>query len=382
MPGSTRSYEFSKRMVKDGHKVYVLTSDWQNKLPNLNFEISGVKVYASKIPYSNKMGFMTRIFVFIRFIFFILFKARKLKFDIIYASSTPLTVAIPALLLKKIRKAKLIFEIRDIWPELPIAMKALNSKFLIYLAEKLEIITYNNSEKIVALSSGMKKALDSKINASKICVVTNLCHNESFNVPELKGQEFRKKYSIPLNSPMIVYSGAFGKINNAAYLIEISKHFLDINPNVKFLLAGNGFQRTEIVQKAKKYNVYGENTIIIDYVPKKMMPSLLSASTIASSLFINLKEMENNSANKFFDALAAGKPIMLNYEGWQYDLLKKQNAGFKIPSNDANKAALLINDVVNNQDRIKKMGISARYLSKKFDVNRNYLKIRDILTNI
>ena len=108
----------------------------------------------------------------------------------------------------------------------------------------------------------------------------------------------------------------------------------------------------------------GQNLYLVDLVSKNTLPSLLSASTIASSLFIDLPEMENNSANKFFDALAAGKPIMINYKGWQLDLINNFNNGFFIPNNDPKSAIEIINKFIFDRDKIRDMSSNSKNLQK------------------
>jgi glycosyltransferase involved in cell wall biosynthesis len=109
------------------------------------------------------------------------------------------------------------------------------------------------------------------------------------------------------------------------------------------------------------------------------MPNLLSAATITSSFFIDLPEMEHNSANKFFDGLAAGKPIMINYGGWQAELLKKSGAGFIIAKNDPLKAANQLNDLLLDKERLNNMGKASFELAKHYDINTNYKKFEKVI---
>ena len=78
--------------------------------------------------------------------------------------------------------------------------------------------------------------------------------------------------------------------------------------------------------------------------------------------------MQNNSANKFFDALAAGKPIMINYEGWQADLLHETQAGLVVPADDPRTAAEQLNTLISDHATLRKMGTASRHLASQFDV--------------
>ena len=379
MPGSTRSYEFSKRLCDNGHKVFMVTSNWQKKSSNRFENIDGINVFWSPVSYSNKMGFFRRLISFSLYIFYALKFSRKLKFDLIIASSTPLTIGVPAIILKKLKKANLVFEVRDMWPQLPIAIGFLKSKFLIYLAEKLEKYIYNNSDSIIALSEGMKNEI-LKINQNKkISVITNFCDIDSFCVDKKIGVNFRKKFLKINNEPLIVYAGSLGRINNVKYLIHIALKFKKNNSNAKFLIVGNGYQKEPIIKKAIELDLYKKNVFLADYYPKKQMPMILSSATIICSLFADVSAMENNSANKFFDGLAAGKPLMLNYGGWQSDLLAKHEAGFNIPKNNPDGAYEIIKKVINDKIIIQKMSNNSKKLSKHFTLDSNYMKFQSVI---
>jgi glycosyltransferase involved in cell wall biosynthesis len=325
------------------------------------------------------MNFIAKYFSYISYLGYVMIIGKKLKYDLIIASSTPLTVAIPALIFKKLKSTKFVFEIRDLWPQLPIAIGALKSPIMIKIAQFLEKKTYASAEQVIALSPGMASELNGRIPDEKLSVVTNLSDMNAFSVSDQKGVEFRNKFPRISNGPLVVYSGAFGRINGVSYVLEIADEMKKINPNVQFLLAGDGYEKEKLRMQSKKLGLLNEHLFIIDYIPKSEMPSLLSAATITTSFFIDLPEMEHNSANKFFDGLAAGKPIMINYGGWQAELLMESGAGFIIPPNDPTGAAEKLNEVILNDKKLHQMGQAARNLATRFDVNSSYKKFEDVI---
>jgi glycosyltransferase involved in cell wall biosynthesis len=143
---------------------------------------------------------------------------------------------------------------------------------------------------------------------------------------------------------------------------------LKIDPAVRFLIVGDGKEQTQIEEKATIAGVLKKNLWMMPSIPKSEMPRLLSASTIAISLFINLPEMWNNSANKFFDALAAGRSIMINHEGWQANLIRKSGAGLVVPPSDAVQSARMLHNFLSEPDRATRAGQAAFLLAKtRFD---------------
>lgn len=379
MPGSTRSYEFAKRLVARGDTVHMVTTNWQGKSKLSFTNESGINVYWAPIPYANKMNFLRRIWAYLGYVWFTFIIGHKLNYDLIIASSTPLTIAIPALWLKRAKRAKMIFEVRDLWPQLPIAIGALKSPIMIRIAQFLEKKAYAGSEKVIALSIGMNSVLKERVPSNKISVVTNLSDRKKFKVSDQKGINFRKNYPGISNHPLIVYTGVFGRVNGVIYLVEIAKEIQKINPNVRFLLTGDGFEKEKIKKQSIKYNLLNKILFMERYLPKNEMPDLLSAATITTSFFIDLPEMGHNSANKFFDGLAAGKPIMINYGGWQADLLKESGAGFIIPQNNSSQAAKILNDVLTNDETLNQMKKASRQLSHQFDVNTNFQKFETVI---
>ena len=379
MPGSTRSYEFAKRLVARGDTVHMVTTNWQGKSKLSFTNESGINVYWAPIPYANKMNFLERISAYLGYVWFTFIIGHKLNYDLIIASSTPLTIAIPALWLKRVKRAKMIFEVRDLWPQLPIAIGGLKSPIMIKIAQFLEKKAYAGSEKVIALSTGMNSVLEESVPSNKISVVTNLSDRKNFNVSDQKGINFRKNYPGISNHPLIVYTGAFGRVNGVIYLVEIAKEIQKINSNVRFLLTGDGYEKDKIQKRSIKYGLFNKVLFINGYLPKNEMPDLLSAATITTSFFIDLPEMGHNSANKFFDGLAAGKPIMINYGGWQADLLKESGAGFIIPQNNSAQAAKILNDVLTNDETLNQMKKASRQLSHQFDINTNFRKFETVI---
>ena len=103
---------------------------------------------------------------------------------------------------------------------------------------------------------------------------------------------------------------------------------------------------------------------------KKNLPLLLSSATIITSLFIDLPEMENNSANKFFDGLVQVSLLMLNYGGWQSELIKKNGAGFTIPNHSAKKALEVIVKYIFDKEKLIEMGKCSKKLSQSFSIEK------------
>ncbi len=386
MSSGTRSFEMARRLVKNGHKVYMLSSTHAHSYEERKFysNENGIYVWWLPVKYSNNMSYIARLFSFMRYCYLAIIQARKIEYDIVFASSTPLTIAIPGILLSKLKKTPFILEIRDLWPELPIAIGALRSQFSIYLAKLLEKWSYNNSDHIIGLSEDMCQNIEMNGQSrNKISNIPNGCDIDLFNVENKKGDEFRSKYDWLGKNPLVIYTGALGKMNNVIFLVEIANHMKELNSDIRFLIIGKGKEENAIHEYANKFGVLNKNLFLIRELPKNYLVNIYSAASVCTSLFLPLKEMEANSANKFFDALAAGKPIMINYRGWQAKLIEEYNVGIVVPSNNASLAAKELETLICDKNRLDSSGKSARELGiKLFDREKLYKSFESVFLSV
>jgi glycosyltransferase involved in cell wall biosynthesis len=372
-PGVTRSYELARRLIAKGHRVCMITSsaDLPDHYRNLKsrvvrMEIAGIPLVIIDMPYRNEMTFGERMRVFLLFAVLASIQALRQPADVVFASSTPLTIAIPGMVAKLWHRIPMVFEVRDLWPELPIAVGALRNPLARGMARALEWLAYHASAQIVALSPGMAEGVQKRgIAPEKITVIPNSCDVELFDVPAPRGQRIRDCLpSLAEGQPLILYAGTFNFVNGLGYLVDIAAAMRDIAPEARFLLVGTGAKRGEIIDKAQSLGVLDNTMWVWDPLPKLEMPDVLAAATVATSLFIPLQPIWNNSANKFFDALAAGKPIAINYGGWQAALLKESGAGIVLPANDPMRAAQLLASFVRDPHRLSRASAAARELAR------------------
>lgn len=369
MAGGTRSYEMAKRMVAAGHEVHMVTSFREGSTDSntwFSTNESGIKVHWFPVPYSNNMNYLQRIIAFFSFAKAARKKAISLDGNIIFATSTPLTIALPAIPAAKKKKIPMVFEVRDLWPEMPIAMGALNNSILRYAAHWLERWAYKNSAAIVALSPGMKAGVvNTGYPAEKVAVIPNSSDNKEFLYNEEAANKFRTDRPWLGRNPLLVYTGTFGKVNGVGYMVELAKELKNLSSEVKILLVGEGAEKASIINNAKAAGVFEDNMYFEDSMPKKDIPALLSAATMTSALFIDLPEMRSNSANKFFDALASGTPILLNYGGWMHDLVKTHSNGITAWQQPVRLVAKELDVKLHDQQWLKHAGESSRELAEK-----------------
>lgn len=333
MSGGTRSYEMAKRLVKAGHEVHMITT--RRDRSGVGWDVTtvdGIQVHWHNTTYSNYFGFLRRVVAFIRFALVAAHRATHLGGDIVFATSTPLTIAIPAIWAARRLDVPMVFEVRDLWPELPIAIGELKNPALRWLAMRLEESAYRNASHVIALSPGMADGVaKTGYPRQKITVIPNNCNIERFQGHIANIEETLDSHPYLRDKRIILYAGTLGVINGVGYLVDIAAELRALDPSVTFLVIGDGKEKPAIEERARNVGVLGNNFWILPRVTKEEIPVFFALATMGCSLFIDLPEMWSNSANKFFDTLASGRPIMINYRGWQANELEESGAGIVIP---------------------------------------------------
>ena len=367
MPGGTRSFEMARRLVAMGHEVNMVTS-WREADGRKSWFVTdeaGIQVNWLPVPYSNRMGFRERIRAFFQFALRSAQHAAALDADIVFATSTPLTIALPAVYAARRRKVPMVFEVRDLWPEMPIAMGALQSPLQIRAARALESWAYRHAVAVVALSPGMKQGVvDAGYSARQVAVIPNSSDNQEFAFDAEAAQRFRAARPWLGDKPLLIYAGTFGRVNGVGYAVELAKALLTLGSDIRLLLVGDGGERDAVIEQARAAGVYERNLFFETKMTKREIPALFSAATMGSSLFIDLPEMRVNSANKFFDTLAAGKPILLNYGGWMHDLVAAHGCGIAAWGRSIEEIAQELHQRLHDHEWLEKAGAASCHLAE------------------
>ncbi|CAK7004380.1 MAG: hypothetical protein KER_00126 [Kerstersia gyiorum] len=251
--------------------------------------------------------------------------------DVVFATSTPLTIGIPAVCVSKAKRKPLVFEVRDLWPEVPIALGIVKGRLFINMARWLEKWIYKSSSRIIALSPGMKDGVLAVVKDVSVDVIPNAADIDLFNTTG-SGLDFWKDYPDLLSGKVLLYTGTIGVVNNISYLVDLAVLLLELNPEIKIAVFGTGAEEGLVWNYAEEKGVLGINFFIYAPIPKKNLPELLRRAEFSISTVLPVPELWKNSANKFFDAMAAGVPVLINYGGWQSDVIVKHQVGLVLHS--------------------------------------------------
>lgn len=374
MPGGTRSHFMGARLVRAGHEVHVVSAfrDPTERRGTWRERVDGIEIHWIPVRYSNHMGYWPRMRAFIEFAVKSARLAASIPADLVFATSTPLTIVLPGIYAAWRQQKPMVFEVRDLWPELPIAVGALHNPVLIGLARWLERLAYRRAARVIALSPGMAEGvIRTGYPRERVAMVPNACDRARFQ--EVRGviRDVFPDLPIKAGDRLVLYAGTLGRVNGVAYLVRLAARSASLAPHIKFLIVGDGAERRLVEEEGERLGVLNKTVFLRPPVEKRTMPRVFTGCDLATSLFIDLPEMWNNSANKFFDALAAGRAVMINYSGWQAELLLRAGAGLVVPPDDLAEAARMVVGFLADPSAVKSAGLAAQRLAQEaFDGER------------
>jgi len=366
--GGTRHAELGNYLIEKGHqftvigsKINYLTGEktTQEELVPERFRFLGADTYFGLhksyfLRALNFMSFMASSF---------LIGLRIEHVDLIWGTSPPIFQILPAWLLAKIKRIPLVFEVRDLWPAFPVDMGVIQNKFIIWMAEKVEVFFYQRADQIVINSPGFKNHLLEKgISAEKIKVVPNGVDTSQFP-PQIEGDDFRKDFDLE-DSLVVLYAGAHGLANDLETVLLAAEHVKNA-PEIVFVLVGDGKSKAELKLFADKRAL--KNVRFIPAQPKTAMPRVLAAADICLAVLKDIPMFKTTYPNKVFDYMAAGKPTLLMIDGVIREVVENAGGGIFVTPGDPVALADAVKLLANQPQRRKEMGLSARsYLQDNF----------------
>ena len=385
--GGTRSYEFARFFVRQGHQVTIVTAaDHQQPWSSgwwRQSTVDGINVIEVRAGYADyhrgtAIGYGQRIIAFILFALVSLLVVLRVKRpDVVFATSTPLTIGIPGMLASRWHRVPLVFEVRDLWPEAPIQMGALRHPLLILAARWLERAIYRYSYHIIALSPGMRQGvIDAGISPTKVSVIPNAADLDLFH-PQRDGRLWREQLGEP--PFLVLYFGTMGEANDLGQVIEAA-HILQQQgqSDILIALAGQGRQRPWLEEQSRRYSL--NNVRFIDPLPKTEIADLVAAADVCLTIFKAVPVLATCSPNKLFDTLAAGKPVIVNTPGWLRQLVTEHQCGRYARAGDPADLAAQIVFFRDHPTFTHQAGQNARLLAERcFDRQRLAAEVLRVL---
>jgi glycosyltransferase involved in cell wall biosynthesis len=379
-PGGTRHMEFARLLAARGHQVTVIASPVSyitgkrinSEKQAVNSEIS-IKILRAKVYSAHHKSFYHRMIAFFSFMISSFWIGIGVKnVDLVWGTSPPIFQGVTAWILARLKGAKFLFEVRDLWPEFAIAVGVLKNPIIIRLSVELERFLYKHSDQIIVNSPGFVEQVKAR-GGKDIELIPNGADPKMFN-PFDDGAGFRSAHDLD-EKFVVMYAGAHGMSNDldvildASQILQVRATTLNKTANQRneicIVLLGDGKEKSALQARAGKLGL--TNVVFLPSVPKNEMANALSASNACLAILKPLDEYKTTYPNKVFDYMAAGRPVILAIDGVIRQVVETAECGaFSEPGN-ANALAEAISRFASDPEKCRLMGMNGRkYLENNF----------------
>lgn len=382
-PGTQRSWEMAKHWHAAGHEVSIICSHAlldhspviqveNESLTSLVHE--GIQLHVLSIPYSHFMSFSQRLQAFYAFYR----KAYKVALglenvELVLAYSAPLSTGFLGRKIAHKLACPFVFEVADVWPDVPIGMGIIRNPLLIRFLHWQTKKTYDHAAVICTFTEDMKEQIHSHgVGSFKVRVIHNGVNLTAFNQTH-QPEEGKIK---------VVYAGSLGRANGISQLLyawkRIEKKWSD---KVTCHIIGEGTEGESLRDLAKELGL--RSMFFHEPIPQQEMITFLQKADIGLVCISPFPVLEANGSTKAFEYMAAGVPLVLNYEGWLAEYLKKEKCGLSASLGHIESFAQSINRLILDKKIRKQMGQNARLLAEsKFDRKLLADKMLDIFKEV
>lgn len=377
----TRSYEMARRLLAQGHSVTMVCGSYGGGNTGLagayqngkrEGRVAGIQVVEFELPYSNRDSFLRRTLTFLKFAWRSAWLVLRRDYDLVFATTTPLTAGIPGILARWLRGKPFVFEVRDLWPELPKAMGVIRNPLVLGAMSVLEWLSYRSAHRLIGLSPGIVDGIARRgVPRERIALIPNGCDLDIFGVP---AEPWRPE-GVGVNDLMAVFTGTHGIANGLDAVLDAAAELKRRGRNdIKLVLIGQGKLKVELQQRAHAEQL--DNVIFHDPVNKAKLAGLMAATDVGMQILANVPAFYyGTSPNKFFDYIAAGRPVLNNYPGWLAGIITEHECGYAAPPDDPVAFANALIHAADHRDELRRMGQRARALAQS-EYNRDLLAAR------
>lgn len=372
-----RLFELSVRLKAKNIQVTILTA--MPNYPHMNIfsgyenkkyvyeEIDGLPIHRTKIYVKKSNSIFKRLLNYFSFVYSsITYTKHKIpNQDWIICESPPLFLGISALILKKRLKAKLLFNVSDLWPESAEKLGLVTNKLFLKAATVLEETMYKKSAAISGQTQGIVKNIAQRFPKKPIFWLKNGVDLSFFETSNTNNSLTKKWKKNPADM-VFFYGGIIGYAQGLEVILKAAKELKQYT-EIKFVIMGEGPEKEKLTQQKEQWHLH--NVLFENGVTRTQMPDVLSAIDAAIIPLKKLDLFKGAIPSKIFETLAMEKPILLGVEGEAHNLFIQQgNAGLFFEPENANSLKENILKLYHNKSLLLEYGINGRkYVKKHFN---------------
>lgn len=365
-----RLFELALRLIKLNVEVTILTAmpnypqmeiyeEYKSKT-YLYEEKEGLKIHRSSIFVSKNKSIVNRLRNYFSFVFSSILTSKKLEnnYDFLMCESPPLFLGYSALYLARKKSAKLIFNVSDLWPESAEKLGVVTNSFLLKLAYNLEAKLYKKSVLVTGQTQGICKNIINRFPNVKTYWLPNGVDLNYYNPEKINNDNWREKNNFKKSNLIFLYAGIIGIAQGLEVILNAAKSFIS-QPNIKFILLGNGPEKEKLIDLKNKLNL--KNVYFLNPVSKTEMPVILKN---CNATIIPLKKLDifkGAIPSKIFESLAMEIPILLGVDGEAKKLfIDDAKAGLFFEPENVNELVNCLSDFCNNINELQHLGKNGR----------------------
>ena len=389
---SNRLYPIVKELAAEGHEVSVATGmpnyptgkvfpDHRGKLVSTE-EKDGYRIFRT-LYYTTPRNIskIKQIISYLSFIPAVLLSGiRAGKCDVVLVTSPPVFPVLAAITIAKFRRARLVFDVRDLWSDELVSFGGISERsFSVRIARRLERLGYRLADLVTITTESLAKtAIGRGAKKDKTTLFPNGADVELFK-PIPRDESFADRYQIG-DRFVVLYSGLFGMKHGLETLLEAARLLRD-REEIVFLLLGNGARREQLLRQTEKQGL--KNVIVAAEVSVEEVPKVISCADICFAGFQKALYTRNIISVKVFEYLACEKPVVGAFEGESAKIIKDSEGGIVVAPGNAKAIADAILSFSQDEARRRSMGRSGRrYVEKHFSRSLWARKFERMLTSL
>ncbi len=297
--------------------------------------------------------------------------------DVVVVSSPTFFAIGAGWLLARLKRARLVVEIRDLWPAIFTELGVLTSRRVIRLLERLELAAYAAADTVIVVSDGFRANLIERgVPADKVHTIRNgVCPGE-FGPGAPADPRLRARLGAGPDDCLVLYIGTHG-ISQGLTSVADTAARLTGEP-IRFAFVGEGADKERLRRRVTELGL--RNVTMLPGVPHEQVPALLAAADICLVPLRDVPLFSSFIPSKMFEYLAAGRPILGAVAGEAAQILREACA-WVVPPADSEALAAAIRTLAADPQRRQAMGLQGRcYVEKYFDrgtLARLYRKLLD-----
>ncbi len=373
-----RLFELAIRLQKKGAQVDILTAmpnypameihpEFKGRIFSKE-EMQGLKVFRSWIYVSKSKSIPIRLLNYFSFVFSSLFFGLfiKGKYDFLMVESPPLFLGITARILSIQKRAKLIFNVSDLWPESAEKLGLVTNKRFLKWATTLEEYLYRKSALITGQTQGIVKNIKTRFPQKEVYWLKNGVDMNFFDAESLQNSNWRAENGYDPNLQLFLYAGILGHAQKLETILEAASLLKD-NTNIRFIMMGSGPEKDFLLDEKERLQL--NNVDFIGVQPKAKMPEIVAA---VNATVIPLRKLDlflGAIPSKIFENLSMKKPILLGVDGEARELfIEEGKAGLFFEPENAQALADAVLKIASNDTLQKELGENGfRYVAEFFE---------------